>query len=333
MTGGKSLRLFLVDGTAGGLVTAEIMNWTGHVVAAPRSDLGALLKRAEAARTGVYILVGEDPDSLGGLIAYVGEGDDVGRRLYQHSRPEPDGKDFWDRAIVMTSKDANLTKAHARYLESRLITVAGDAGRARLVNGTAPPLPALPEADVSDMEYFLDQVRIVLPVLGLNVLRGSTPAIRVQGPAGVFDQGVAVKESPVFEIALARDGVSARAQEIDGEFTAKKGSVARAEWIGVKASYLSLRERLVAEGVLAPLDEVKGMVFTRDQVFASPSAAAAVVLGRASNGRVEWKVAGTATTYAAWQAEQLESSRGGVERGDEGVRAMAAPAAGSPPEA
>ena len=108
---------------------------------------------------------------------------------------------------------------------------------------------------------------------------------------------------------LAREGVSARAQEIDGEFTVKKASVARAEWIGVKASYLSLRERLVAEGVLAPLDGVKGMVFTRDQVFASPSAAAAVVLGRASNGRVEWKVAGRPTTYAAWQAEQLESSK------------------------
>ena len=138
--------------------------------------------------------MGEDPDSLGGLIAYVGEGDDVGRRLYQHARPEPDGKDFWDRAIVMTSKDANLTKAHARYLESRLITVAADAGRARLVNGTAPPLSALPEADVSDMEYFLDQVRIVLPVLGLNLLRGSAPAIRAQGQVGGFDQGTAVKE-------------------------------------------------------------------------------------------------------------------------------------------
>ena len=39
VTVGKNVRLFLVDGTPGGLVTAEIMNWTGHLLAGPRSDL------------------------------------------------------------------------------------------------------------------------------------------------------------------------------------------------------------------------------------------------------------------------------------------------------
>src|SRR4051812_24558414 len=111
MSTGKSVRLFLADGTPGGLLTAEIMNWTGHVMAAPRSDLPSLLKRPEIGRTGIYILIGEDPDS-GGLLAYIGEGDDVGKRLYQHARPEDqNGKDFWDRAVVLTSKDTNLTKA------------------------------------------------------------------------------------------------------------------------------------------------------------------------------------------------------------------------------
>ena len=73
MSIGKSVRLFLADGTPGGLLTAEIMNWTGHVVAAPRSDLAALLKRPEAKRTGIYILLGDDPNSLGGTIAHIGD--------------------------------------------------------------------------------------------------------------------------------------------------------------------------------------------------------------------------------------------------------------------
>ena len=77
MSVGKSIRLYLADGTPGGLLTAEIMNWTGHVVAAPRSDLAALLKRQETSRTGIYILLGDDPESLGGSLAYIGEGDDV----------------------------------------------------------------------------------------------------------------------------------------------------------------------------------------------------------------------------------------------------------------
>ena len=47
MNQGKSVRLFLADGTPGGLLTAEIMNWTGHVLAGSRSGLQALLAREE----------------------------------------------------------------------------------------------------------------------------------------------------------------------------------------------------------------------------------------------------------------------------------------------
>ena len=72
MNTGKQIRLYLVDGTPGGLLTAEIMNWTGHVVAAPRSDLGQLLGREEPRRTGVYVLLGDDPDTPFGSAVYVG---------------------------------------------------------------------------------------------------------------------------------------------------------------------------------------------------------------------------------------------------------------------
>ena len=98
MSVGRSIRVYLADGTPGGLLTAEIMNWTGHIVAAPRSDLATLLKRPEISRTGVYFLLGDDPESFGGTLAYIGEGDDVGTRLRQHARVEQQGgKDFWDR--------------------------------------------------------------------------------------------------------------------------------------------------------------------------------------------------------------------------------------------
>ena len=100
----------------------------------------------------------------------------MGDRLRQHARAEEQGgKDFWDRAIVLTSKDANLTKAHARYLESGFIALAQQARRSRLVNGT-PAAASLPEADVSDMEYFIAQAKIILPVLGVNILR-ARPAL------------------------------------------------------------------------------------------------------------------------------------------------------------
>ena len=60
MTRGRSIRLFLVDGTPNGLLTAEIMNWTGHVLRTPRTKIKEALARPEAGFTGVYVLIGED---------------------------------------------------------------------------------------------------------------------------------------------------------------------------------------------------------------------------------------------------------------------------------
>ena len=309
MSVGKSVRLFLADGTPGGLLTAEIMNWTGHIVAAPRSDLGTLLKRPEASRTGIYLLLGDDPDSMGGSLAYIGEGDDVSKRLYQHSRAEEQGgKDFWDRAIVLTSKDANLTKAHARYLESRLITLAQQANRARLINGTAPaPLP-LPESYVSDMEYFIAQAKIVLPVLGVNLFRNTTVSVTPSNPTEPSSSHPVV--SPLFEMSLKRYGIVATAQEVDGEFTVLEGSLARASWIGVEEDgYRRLREKLVKDGTLISSADGTIAVFSRNQVFASPSAASAIVSGRNSNGRTAWRLQSTGLAYGEWQNQEIDLDR------------------------
>lgn len=83
---GKQVKLFLVDGTPGGLTTAEITNWTGSVLSARRSDLAELLRREEAERTGAYLLLGEDEDAVGDTRCYVGEADVVATRLRAHAK-------------------------------------------------------------------------------------------------------------------------------------------------------------------------------------------------------------------------------------------------------
>ena len=305
MSAGKSVRLFLADGTPGGLLTAEIMNWTGHVVAAPRSDLAAMVKRPEATRTGIYILLGDDPDSVRGQRAYIGEGDSVKKRLLQHALPEnKNGKHFWDRAIVLTSKDANLTKAHARYLESRFITLALKASRARLTNGTSPTPIVLPEADVSDMEYFIEQAKIVLPILGVNIFRSPRTSVTSDSASS----GGGRTDSPLSEMTMKKWGITATAQEVDGEFTVFEGAQARSAWTGPPAhNYTGLRTKLEHDDTLV-LSPGGTMVFNRDHAFSSPSAAAAIVAGRPANGRTEWKVRGTRTTYGEWETEGLEEA-------------------------
>lgn len=298
---GKQIKLFLVDGTPGGLTTAEMTTaWTGHVLAASRSDLGDLLKRPEAQRTGVYMLLGDDESALGDTRCYIGEADVVADRLKHHHRD----KDFWDRVVVVTSKDTNLTKSHGRYLESRLIALATQAGRVTLENGTAPPIPALPEADSSNMDYFLSQLQIVLPVLGVNAIR-----VRPAKPAAATSLGLT--ESPIFRLVNARVGVDAQAQQIDGEFTMLAGSTVVASWHGVGkaestmkayASYRSQHERLVADGSIR-VDDGVGLVI-RDIAFSSPSTAGAVALGRSCNGRIEW--VSPEGTFGAWESRGVE---------------------------
>jgi len=302
------VKLFLVEGTVGGLRTAEVGNWTGHLIAARRSDLGDLLRRDESKRTGVYILWGDDQ-------AYIGEADVIRERLRKHNLPETDGgKDFWTDVVIITSKDSNLTKAHARYLESRFITIAKQAARMPLTNGTSPDPISLPESDVADMESFIAEAQIVLPVLGINLLRGpketSQPGTGTPQPPA---------DSPVFEMSIPHGG-KAKAREIDGEFTVLAGSQARRQWASRELKRPShvrqeIREALVARGVL--VEDGDQFVFTRNQVFSSPSAAAAVIAGTETrNGRQEWRVEATGVPYGDWQAQQINAAEADVNVSD-----------------
>jgi len=307
MNQGRSIRLFLVDGTPNGLLTAEIMNWTGHVLTGPRSKLAELVQRPECARTGVYFLVGPDPENNLRSRVYIGESDDVAKRLKQHNRPEASegssgGKDFWEKVCLVTSKDQNLTKTHVKYLESLLIGIANNVGRCELINGTAHDYGSLPESDRADMAFFLEQIRTVLPVLGFDFLRELTK------PSSVVSASPAapVSRSPRFTLEVPRYGISAQGQEVDGEFFVLKGSRARVDWVGTERGYQGLFKQLVGEGVMVAHSS-DNLVFSDDYAFSSPSAAAAVVCGRSANGRTSWVVDGTGQTYAAWQDQQLNA--------------------------
>ncbi|MDF9433130.1 GIY-YIG nuclease family protein [Chromohalobacter israelensis] len=301
MMQGRSIRLFLVDGTPNGLLTAEIMNWTGHVLTGPRSKLSELVQRRECGRTGIYFLVGPDPENSLRPLVYIGESDDVGTRLKQHNRPEEKGgKDFWEKVCLVTSKDQNLTKAHVKYLESLLIQSAGQVGRCKLINGTSHEYINLPESDRADMAFFLEQIRTVLPVLGLDFLRETSRPSREPEATTAAEP----EASPRFTLEVPRHGIRATGQEIDGEFYVFKGSLARGSWVGTERGYQSLYNQLCEDGVL-----VEGSnsirVFNEDQSFSSPSAAAAVVSGRSANGRISWKAEGSGLTYGDWQDQQV----------------------------
>ncbi len=306
---GRTVRLFLVDGTASGLVTAEIMNWTGHVLVGSRSGLPVFLKRPELERTGIYFLTGPHPEDPDSRQVYIGESDIVSKRLRQHSKDS--NKDFWERTCVVTSKDQNITKAHARYLESELISMANSAGVAALVNGTSPSRVALPEADESDMKLFIDQLLLILPLLGLNFL----PRHKAAVPKGIDPKKNVL--GPEFQIKSRKHGLAARAREADGEFVVRAGSLAAREWSSAfDHSYSRLHARLIKSQKLVP-GAKDHFQFAEDVAFPSPSAASAVIFGRPDNGRLSWKVKGSNVSYGQWQSEQVNNSASEASNAEE----------------
>lgn len=177
---GQSLELFFVDGKPDGLLTAQIFNWTGHVLMIPRIQLSEAFKRIETGYTGAYILLGEDAESSL-TRAYIGEADDVAVRIKNHDS----NKDWWTTL----------------------------------------------------------------------------------------------------------------------EFVVLQGSKGRGHWIGVEHNYQKLFDEVVESGAYVG-DEHK-REFIKAYAFSSPSAAGAVLNGRATAGPIAWTVSGSNKTYKEWEAEQL----------------------------
>ena len=294
MNKGRSLELYFIDGKPDGMLTAEVFNWTGHVLMTPRTRIIDALKRGEAGYTGVYILLGETED---GPLAYIGEAEDLGTRLRGHAR----GKDWWETAVLITSTANNLHKAHVKYLESRLVEMANVTKRMPLENGNAPTRSSLSESATANMEEFLETLMMVLPAIQVDMFVNKAEPMKQQ------TKTTAGKENtPTFILKSKGLGIDATAELAGGEMVVKSGSIVRKSWVGDrsdKTHYFILHDKLWATGVIEPKGE--HAVFTKDYAFSSPSAAGAIVNGRSTSGPREWKLKGTNTTYADWEASQL----------------------------
>ncbi len=278
------MRILLPDGDPDGLKVVRKSNWTGSGLVIPRPLLSqAEQQREELGRAGVYILIG--PTEASTLRqAYVSEGAPVLRRLRAHDKDQE--KDFWTHAVVFTTEDHSLNKAHVLHLEARLIALAHTAKRCVLANVKRPEPPSLTEADTVDIEGFLDDILLCLPVLGVDLF-----AVAPEPVSGAV------------EYKLAAVGIEANGFESGQGFVVKAGSGAvRAggEVRSAEAFLVNLRAELFAQAVLADAEE--GATLTQDYTFASSSTAAAVLLGRNANGRTAWKTGDGRTLKSVQEA-------------------------------
>jgi hypothetical protein len=271
---GKKLTVYMIDGTEYGPRIAEIGNWSGKAVYATRSTINNIIKRSEFNNPGVYCLKSDPTNENYSERIYIGEAENIGVRLKQHLADS--NKDF-SEIVFFISKDELLTKSHIRYLESRIIQDSLQGKSAQIDNGNSPSLPTLHEADVDDMEYFLDQIRLILPVMGFNFLVST-----VLKPS---DSEEKQKDTNLYYIKTKT--FNATMYESDKGYIVQKGSQAKKKLsASLSENYRKLRAKLLESGSIT--EKGSELEFNEDVIFTSLSAASNMVLGRQSAGPLEW---------------------------------------------
>lgn len=281
----------MIDGTEYGPRLSEIGNWVGKAIYSPRSSINNIIGRLEFDNPGIYFLKGDPRDEAFDEKIYIGEAENIRTRLKQHlSDPSKDFKEI----IFFISKDELLTKTQIKYLESRLVQLAIDAKTAEIENANSPALPTLHEADISDMEYFLDQMKLILPVMGFKFLIPSTIQHSEQNSSTQTNQDIIKYE-------IRTNSFKARMYESDQGYIVEKGSEAKKELsASCTVTYQKLRRKLLETQIM--IEKGDKIEFAEDAIFSSPSAAANMVLGRNSNGFTEW-ITKTGKTFKQIQDE------------------------------
>ena len=283
-----TLSIFVANGDPDGLQIVERTNWNGKAVVFPRATYTDVRHRDEFAQTGIYLLIGPDEQGDNDML-YVGEGDLVRERFNEHLVK----KDFWTRAVFFVAGPGQLNKAHVKYLEHRLVNLGNRAKRVKLDNGNAPSEPNLSESDKAAMDVFLDNMLGILPVLGVDA----------------FEQSSAVTASPAAPLLYCETGkAKGTGKDTPQGFIVLEGSKAALEEVASLAKhyspYSALRQSLINNGVLV-LDQ-NYLRFTQDYTFNSPSMAACILRGIASNGRTAWKDASGRTLKEIQEAQAAD---------------------------
>ncbi len=280
MTRGKSIRIYLADGSVTGIRHAEIVNWTGQGIACPRKKVSDLSTWQEATSPGVYFLLGRGGQTEK-PIGYIGEAENVFKRLQKHLSK----KDFWNEVIFFTNKDENLTKSHVKFLESKLILLAHVSNRYVLDNGNKPQEPLLPRADRDAMFEFMNNIRLLLGTLGHKILEPLTTKASTLAPT-ILEKIKNVDQA--LEIEMAHKEIKAQGMQTNEGIVVLKGSLAlKSIKESLSPGYKKLKETLIKDSTLTSSGAY--LSFTEDCLFSSPSAAAAIIVGHAMNGRIAWK--------------------------------------------
>lgn len=270
MAYGKSIELFLVNGTADSLIIAELSNWNGKAIKIPRIEVSSC-DRDDITQAGVYFLFCKEDD--GSDSVYIGEAENVKDRLVQHLRDYQSEKEkyYWSTAVVFIGRDLN--KALIRYLENRFVEIARASKRYLVLTKNTYRNTVMKEPQVAVMEEFVDNVKILINALGYKVLE----------PFAQMDSSTTLVDNELLYITSGSVNAT-------GKVTAEGFVVFAGATVNEKTSVKSLSAGMKKQRQkLFNSSKVENLITTEDILFSSSSAAADFILGYSVSGPRTWK--------------------------------------------
>lgn len=276
MAYGKSIELFLVNGSADSLITAELSNWNGKAIKIPRIEV-ASCNRDDITQVGVYFLFCKEED--GSDSVYIGEVENVKERLVQHLRDYQAEKEkyYWTTAVIFIGRDLN--KALIRYLENRFVEIARSCKRYIVLTKNTYKNTVMKESQIAVMEEFVDNVKTLISALGYKVLEPLNKPI-----AGIKESE---NESDIEDLSLHLE------RAIKGVGKVEADGIRTSEgFVVLQGSHIAIVDDDTIPAVLKEqrkkANAIDG-VLQEDMLFSSPSYAAMFVIGKSANGRTSWK--------------------------------------------
>ena len=270
MAYGKSIELFLVNGTADSLIIAELSNWNGKAIKIPRIEVSSC-DREDITQAGVYFLFCKEDD--GSDSVYIGEAENVKERLVQHLRDYQSEKEkyYWSTAVVFIGRDLN--KALIRYLENRFVEIARASKRYLVLTKNTYRNTVMKESQVAVMEEFVDNVKILINALGYKVLE---PLVQNNSSNSTVDDEM---------LFISSGSVNAKGRVTTEGFVVYEGSTldSKGSVNSLSNGMKNLRQKLIES------DKVQNHVIKENILFSSSSAAASFVLGYSVSGPQRWK--------------------------------------------
>lgn len=273
---GKSIELFLVNGTADSIVTAELSNWNGKAIKIPRIEVAGC-RREDITQAGVYFLFCKGDDGADSV--YIGEAENVKERLVQHMRDYTSEKEkyYWSTAVIFVGRDLN--KALIRYLENRFVEIARSLKRYLVLTKNTYRNTVMKESQIAAMEEFIENVKILLGALGFKVLepldkpdkskndrsgKGQTEEIRLHLERTIKDVG-----------KIEADGI----RTSEGFVVLKGSHISPVDDNTISTALKEQRKKA----------SIESGILEEDVLLSSPSYAAMFVIGKSANGLTSWK--------------------------------------------